>query len=151
MPFLTLFWLGGFPYKRQSRKKLVPTYSILSTGGPRRGQLLKSKPSEGSVARSSATSLARSPRRCWAPSEGSQRPDQRADGEAEVGSLRYGCGSKPIPFWGRCTTHFRTYFGGDWDVHWGYDLDFDPWPYGAMIKVYNSLPSSLEPEDPETS
>ena len=23
---------------------------------------------------------------------------------------------------------FRTYFGGDWDVHWGYDLDFDPWP-----------------------
>ena len=18
---------------------------------------------------------------------------------------------------------------GDWDVHWGYDLDFDPWPY----------------------
>ena len=34
-----------------------------------------------------------------------------------------------IPFWGfRCTTHFRTYFSGDWDVHWGYDLDFDPWP-----------------------
>ena len=33
-----------------------------------------------------------------------------------------------VPFWGRCTTHFRTYFGGDWDVHWGYDLDFDPWP-----------------------
>ena len=21
------------------------------------------------------------------------------------------------------------YFSGDWDVHWGYDLDFDPWPY----------------------
>ena len=39
-----------------------------------------------------------------------------------------GCGSKPmVPFWGRCTTHFRTYFSGDWDVHWGY-LDFDPWP-----------------------
>ena len=18
---------------------------------------------------------------------------------------------------------------GDWDVHWGYDLDFDPWPH----------------------
>ena len=34
-----------------------------------------------------------------------------------------------IPFWGfRCTTHFRTDFSGDWDVHWGYDLDFDPWP-----------------------
>ena len=23
----------------------------------------------------------------------------------------------------------RTYFSGDWDVHWGYDLGFDPWPY----------------------
>ena len=33
-----------------------------------------------------------------------------------------------VPFWGRCTTHFRTYFSGDWDVHWGYDLDFDPRP-----------------------
>ena len=31
-----------------------------------------------------------------------------------------------IPFWDRCTTHCRTYFSGDWDVHWGYDLDFDP-------------------------
>ena len=31
-----------------------------------------------------------------------------------------------IPFWDRCTTHFRTYFSGDWDVHWGYDLGFDP-------------------------
>ena len=39
--------------------------------------------------------------------------------------------SKPfwlIPFWlaGEFTTHFRTDFSGDWDVHWGYDLDFDP-------------------------
>ena len=24
-----------------------------------------------------------------------------------------------IPFWDRCTTHFRTYFSGDWDVHGG--------------------------------
>ena len=21
-----------------------------------------------------------------------------------------------------------VYFSGDWDVHWGYDLDFEPWP-----------------------
>ena len=21
-----------------------------------------------------------------------------------------------------------VYFSGDWDVHWGYDLAFDPWP-----------------------
>ena len=27
-----------------------------------------------------------------------------------------------MPFWGRCTTHFRTYFSGDWDVHWGYGI-----------------------------
>ena len=20
----------------------------------------------------------------------------------------------------------------DWDVHWGYDFDFDPWPNGAL-------------------
>ena len=32
-----------------------------------------------------------------------------------------------VPFWGRCTTHCRTYFSGDWNVHWG--RAFDPWPY----------------------
>ena len=41
----------------------------------------------------------------------------------------YGCGSKPmVPFWSRCTPIF-VYFSGDWDVHWGYDLDFDTQPY----------------------
>ena len=44
-----------------------------------------------------------------------------------------GCGCQNrygIPFWlvGEFTTHFRTYFSGDWDVHLGYDLGFDPWP-----------------------
>ena len=41
-----------------------------------------------------------------------------------------GCGSKPY--------HFRVgappilvYFG-DWDVHWGYDLAFDPWPHARL-------------------
>ena len=32
------------------------------------------------------------------------------------------CGSKPmVPSWGRCATHFRTYFSGwiESDVHWG--------------------------------
>ena len=34
-----------------------------------------------------------------------------------------GCGSRPmVPFWGRCTTQFRAYFSGDWDVHWGYGI-----------------------------
>ena len=33
------------------------------------------------------------------------------------------CGSKPmVRFWGRCTTHFRTSFSWDWDVHRGYGL-----------------------------
>ena len=38
-----------------------------------------------------------------------------------------------IPFWRGCTTHFRTYFGGDWDGHWGYDLAFDPWPHTHLF------------------
>ena len=33
----------------------------------------------------------------------------------------HGRGSKPmVPFLGGCTTHVRTYFSGDWDVHRGY-------------------------------
>ena len=31
----------------------------------------------------------------------------------------FGVGAPPI----------LVYFIRDWDVHWGYDLDFDPWPY----------------------
>ena len=43
----------------------------------------------------------------------------------------HGCGGQnPYHFGiGEFTTHFRTYFSGDWDVYWGYDLDFDPWPH----------------------
>ena len=36
-----------------------------------------------------------------------------------------------IPFWlvGDFATHFRTYLVGiESDVHWWYDLGFDPWP-----------------------
>ena len=29
---------------------------------------------------------------------------------------------------GEFPTHFRTYFSGDWHVHWGCDLGFDPQP-----------------------
>ena len=41
-----------------------------------------------------------------------------------------------IPFWlvGEFTTHFRTDFSRDWDAHWGYDLDFDPWPLGLGVR-----------------
>ena len=46
----------------------------------------------------------------WCPTRGPSKP-------------HFGCASKPtVPFWGRCTTHFRTYFGGDWDVRWGYGV-----------------------------
>ena len=34
-----------------------------------------------------------------------------------------------VPFWGRCTP-ILVCCSGDWDVHWGYDLDFAPWPFG---------------------
>ena len=29
---------------------------------------------------------------------------------------------------------FRTDFSGDWDAHWGYDFDFDPWPCGRSVR-----------------
>ena len=31
-----------------------------------------------------------------------------------------------------------VYFSGDWDVHWGYDLAFDPWPHGEKGEFRNS-------------
>ena len=40
-----------------------------------------------------------------------------------------GRGSKPmVPFWG--TTHFRTYFSGDWDVHWELRFMFNSLGHG---------------------
>ena len=38
---------------------------------------------------------------------------------------RFGVGAPPI----------LVYFSGDWDVHWGYDLAFDPWPTGQEQMV----------------
>ena len=52
-----------------------------------------------------------------------------------------------IPFWGvRCTTHFRTYFSGDWDVRWGFDLGFDPWPHGEVRAPCLGEPSGELPK-----
>ena len=28
-----------------------------------------------------------------------------------------------------------VYLSGDWDVNWGYDLDFDPWPNRGFMDV----------------
>ena len=42
---------------------------------------------------------------------------------ARLGEQMWPWLSKPmVPSWGRCTTHFRTYFSGDWGVHWGYGI-----------------------------
>ena len=30
-------------------------------------------------------------------------------------------------------------FSGDWDVHWGYDLDFDPWPCLFILKSTTNI------------
>ena len=37
----------------------------------------------------------------------------------------FGVGAPPI----------LVYFSGDWDVHWRYDLDFDPWPSAGGDRV----------------
>ena len=42
-------------------------------------------------------------------------------------------GPRQAAFWGRSTTHL-VHFSGDWDVHWGYDLAFGPWPHVSLAK-----------------
>ena len=56
----------------------------------------------------------------------------RVDGYGRIPAI----GSTPLKFWprvktqnqwyhfgvGESTTDFRTYFSGDWDVHWGYGI-----------------------------
>ena len=41
---------------------------------------------------------------------------------AEIGWPWVNKSTPMVPCWGRCTTHFRTYFCGDWDVHGGYGV-----------------------------
>ena len=43
---------------------------------------------------------------------------------------------------GVCALPVFVYFSGDRDVHWGYDLDFDPWPSGKNISF---APKKKEP------
>ena len=74
------------------------------------------------------------------PAGGGQRPGPRASA--------FRCGAVVVKAVlvdsilvgiGELTTHFRTYFGGDWDVHWRYDLDFDPWPWSRRFRGGNLL------------
>ena len=54
----------------------------------------------------------------------------------QVIEMPYGCGSKPMgSHFGVRAPPILVYFSGDWDVHWGYDLDFDPWPYLVPSKT----------------
>ena len=56
---------------------------------------------------------------------------QTSDGLGKQGQPDVAVVVKPMgSHFGRCT-HFRTYLSGNWDVHWGYDLDFDPSPCGG--------------------
>ena len=44
----------------------------------------------------------------------------------------FGVGAPPI----------LVYFSGVWDIHWGYDLGFDPWPASATESLGLSVCSS---------
>ena len=63
---------------------------------------------------------------------------------------RNGCGSKPMGS-GWCT-HFSLFLWLDWDVHWGYDLDCDPWPnvfaHRLPLDRLCALPNTTCPEAP---
>ena len=52
-----------------------------------------------------------------------------------AGTYGCGCQNQWDPIWGQVNSHLRTYFSARWDVHCGYDLDFDPWPY-THIYIY---------------
>ena len=42
-----------------------------------------------------------------------------------------------------------VYFSGDWDVHWGYDLDFDPYPNCWLIgRLHAGGEGNMEAQPP---
>ena len=55
----------------------------------------------------------------FACSAGSRQLERRHLAVGENQRCHFGIGAPPI----------LVYFSGDWDVHWGYDLDVDPWPF----------------------
>ena len=48
-----------------------------------------------------------------------------------------------IQFWGGCTTHFRTYFSGDWDVHYGHVI-FKPGSETRRLSSFNQFLAHLK-------
>ena len=62
----------------------------------------------------------------------------QADGNLAVGQNQwyyFGIGAPPI----------LVYFSGDWDVHWGYNLAFDPWPFDCTLVEEAFLETYLRP------
>ena len=55
-------------------------------------------------------------------------------------AILFGRGSKPIWYhFGVGAAPILVYFSGDWDVHWGYDLAFDPWPFFSAAQCVASF------------
>ena len=50
-------------------------------------------------------------------------------------------GQNQCYLFGRGAPPILVYFSGDWDVHWGYDLDLDHWTYckAPDVSPYESL------------
>ena len=41
---------------------------------------------------------------------------------------------------GEFATHFRLpVLVGHWDVHWGYDVDFEPWPFVGTKEISHEV------------
>ena len=51
----------------------------------------------------------------------------------------YGSGAKPMDHFGVGASPIVVYSSGDWDVHWGYDLAFDPRPYVCVSATRPAL------------
>ena len=66
-----------------------------------------------------------------------------------------GCGSKPMGshFGAFGAPPMLVYVSGDWDVHWGYDLGFDPWPcvHRSMGGTRDAGSAGLHLEGPATA
>ena len=52
---------------------------------------------------------------------------------------------------GEITTHFRTYFSGDWDVHWGYGILTHGHVFGVKDETGNALDNCMKRVVPSLS
>ena len=106
----------------------LPTPCVVGGSGPRRGARHSRQPHggpgvHGVLAQPGLCELRPGPRRpCEAPTRRSRWSFLQTGGK-NFHSLDLAVGQHEYHFGvGEFTTHFRTYFSGDWDVHWGYGL-----------------------------